>query len=171
MQIFIFFRGFSKFYKNLKFLKLWTFINLSLGHARPHKKIGPKEFRRFENYWIQPDKRTDTQAKYIYKRCIFVFAITCLCRWMTYGLTLLCLTSCLALPFETLAGLRPVNRALTALSGEEFVVESGGVYAVCQLAFSTDLTKIDAPSVSTRHMDQWNLWFPGGFLASMCAEL
>ena len=47
-------------------------------------------------------------------------------------------------------GVRPVNRALTSISGEEFVVEAGGVYAVCNLAFSTDLNSLNAPTVILR---------------------
>ena len=32
-----------------------------------HKKIGPDQFSRFDVYWIQTDRQTDRQAKFIYR--------------------------------------------------------------------------------------------------------
>ena len=32
-----------------------------------HKKFGPGQFSRFEVYWIQTDKQTPKQAKFIYR--------------------------------------------------------------------------------------------------------
>ena len=34
-----------------------------------HKKFGPDRFSRFDVYWIQTNRQTDRQAKFIY-RCI-----------------------------------------------------------------------------------------------------
>ena len=36
-----------------------------------HKKFGPDRFSRFDVYWIQTDRQTDRQAKFIY-RLIFI---------------------------------------------------------------------------------------------------
>ena len=32
-----------------------------------HKKFGPDRFSRFDVYWIQTDKQTNRQAKFIYR--------------------------------------------------------------------------------------------------------
>ena len=32
-----------------------------------HKKFGPDRFSRFDVYWIQTNKQTDRQAKFIYR--------------------------------------------------------------------------------------------------------
>ena len=48
---------------------------------------------------------------------------------------------CAGVPFGSLP------RAATSLTGHEFVVEEGGVYAICTLDFTTDLASIDAASV------------------------
>ena len=32
-----------------------------------HKKFGPDRFSRFDVYWIQTDRQTDRQAKFIYR--------------------------------------------------------------------------------------------------------
>ena len=50
----------------IKFLKIWSSIHLPWGHARSHKKFGPDRFSRFDVYWIQTNKQTDTQAKFIW---------------------------------------------------------------------------------------------------------
>ena len=36
-----------------------------------HKKFGPDRFSRFDVYWIQTDRQTNRQAKFIYRLCIF----------------------------------------------------------------------------------------------------
>ena len=50
-----------------KLLKIWSSINLPWGHARSHKKCGPDRFSRFDVYWIQTNKQTPRQAKFIYR--------------------------------------------------------------------------------------------------------
>ena len=50
-----------------KFLKILSFINLPWDHMMSHKKFGPDRFSRFDVYWIQTDKQTDRQAKFIYR--------------------------------------------------------------------------------------------------------
>ena len=40
------------------FLKIRSSINLTWGHARSHKKIGPDRFSRFDVYWIQTYRQT-----------------------------------------------------------------------------------------------------------------
>jgi len=49
------------------FFKFLSFINLTCGHVMSHKKFGPDRFSRFDVYWIQTDKQTDSQAKFIYR--------------------------------------------------------------------------------------------------------
>ena len=39
----------------------------SLGHVRFCGKFRPDRFSRFDVYWIQTDKQTDRQAKFIYR--------------------------------------------------------------------------------------------------------
>ena len=60
-QIFKILKNFTKI-KNFKhkYLKFWSFINLSWGHARSHKKLGPDRFSRFDVYWIQINRHTLT---------------------------------------------------------------------------------------------------------------
>ena len=50
-----------------KFLKIQSSINLSWGHTRSHTKCGPDRFSRFDVYWIQTDRQSDRQAKFIYR--------------------------------------------------------------------------------------------------------
>ena len=45
-------------------------------------------------------------------------------------------------PFRSLPA-----RSATSVTGQTFVVESGGVYAICSLGFATDLATISAPEV------------------------
>ena len=47
-----------------------------------HKKFGPDRFSRFDVYWIQTNKQTNRQAKFIYRSsnlcllvCLFVYLI------------------------------------------------------------------------------------------------
>ena len=40
-------------------------MKLPWGHVISHKKIGPERFSRFEVHWIQTDRQTDRQAKFI----------------------------------------------------------------------------------------------------------
>ena len=42
-------------------------INLPWGPLRPHTKFGPDRLSRFDVYWIQTNKQTDRQAKFIYR--------------------------------------------------------------------------------------------------------
>ena len=37
-----------------------------------HKKFGPDRFSRFDVYWIQTDRQTDRQAKFIYRLSRFL---------------------------------------------------------------------------------------------------
>ena len=50
-----------------KFLKIWSSINLPWDHVMSHKKFGPDRFSRFDVYWIQTNRQTDRQAKFIYR--------------------------------------------------------------------------------------------------------
>ena len=67
----IFFHAFSKFYKIKKLLiqifEILSFINLPWGHERCHKKCGPDRFSRVDVYWIQTNRQTPRQAKFIYR--------------------------------------------------------------------------------------------------------
>ena len=45
-----------------KFDKFWSSINLSWGHVRSHKKIGPDQFSRFDVYWSHTNRQTDKQS-------------------------------------------------------------------------------------------------------------
>ena len=47
-----------------------------------HKKIGPDRFSRFDVYWIQTDKQTNRQAKFIYR--LFSFIIQNLSYYRKY---------------------------------------------------------------------------------------
>ena len=40
---------------------------LSLGHVRSHTKFGPGRFSRFDVYWIQTNKQSPRQDKFIYR--------------------------------------------------------------------------------------------------------
>ncbi len=40
--------------------------NLPLGHAKSHKTFGPDRFSCFDVYWIQTERQTNRQAKYIF---------------------------------------------------------------------------------------------------------
>ena len=42
----------------------------SLGSLDVPQKIGPDRFSRFDFYWIQTDRQTDRQAKFIYRCCL-----------------------------------------------------------------------------------------------------
>jgi len=63
----IFFRAFSKFFKNKKLLtqifKILIIHKPSLGSREVPQKFGPDRFSRFDVYWIQ----TNRQAKFIYR--------------------------------------------------------------------------------------------------------
>ena len=48
-------------------LKILSFKNLPWYHMMSHKKFGPDRFSRFDVYWIQTDRQTDRQAKFIYR--------------------------------------------------------------------------------------------------------
>ena len=48
-------------------MKIGSPINLPWGHARFHQKFGPDRFSFFEVYWIQTNKQTPRQAKFIYR--------------------------------------------------------------------------------------------------------
>ena len=49
-------------------MKICSSINLPWGQARSYKKLGPDRFSRFDVYWIQTNKQTDRQAKFIYSK-------------------------------------------------------------------------------------------------------
>ena len=36
-----------------------------MGYVKTHTKFGPNQFSGFHVYWIQTDRETDNQAKYI----------------------------------------------------------------------------------------------------------
>ena len=38
-----------------------------------HKKFGPDRFSRFDVYWIQTDRKTDRQAKFMYRLRLLSF--------------------------------------------------------------------------------------------------
>ena len=40
-----------------------------------HKKFGPDRFSRFDVYWIQTDRQTDRQAKFIDRFHLFKFEL------------------------------------------------------------------------------------------------
>ena len=56
-----------------KYLKFWSFINLPCSHVRSHKKFGPDWFSRFDVYWIQTNRQTDRQAKFIWFLYVFLW--------------------------------------------------------------------------------------------------
>ena len=49
-----------------KFLKIPSFINFPCGHVRSHPKFGTDWFSRFDVHWIQTEKKTERQTKYIF---------------------------------------------------------------------------------------------------------
>ena len=49
------------------FLKFVSFINLPCGHVLSHTKFGPDRFSRFDVYWIQTNRHTNRQPKFIYR--------------------------------------------------------------------------------------------------------
>ena len=40
-----------------------------------HKKFGPDRFSRFDVYWIQTNRQTDRQAKFIYRCLITIYSV------------------------------------------------------------------------------------------------
>ena len=68
-RIFKIFKNFTKIktFKH-KFLKFWSFIKLPWGHVMSYTKLGPDRFSRYDVYWIQANRQTDRQAKFIYRR-------------------------------------------------------------------------------------------------------
>ena len=60
-----------------KFLKILSFINLPWAYVMSQKKFGPDRFSRFDVYWIQTNKQTDTMTSqiyiYIYMNVLFYY--------------------------------------------------------------------------------------------------
>ena len=69
------------------FLKIWSSINLSWGHARSHKKIGPDRFSRFDVFFYR-NGQTDRQTSQIYilKLCIFLNVLILWHPWMIFAI-------------------------------------------------------------------------------------
>jgi len=61
-----------------------------------HKKFGPDRFSRFDVYWIQTDRQTDRQAKFIYRfRFTGIYFKKCLlCQIMSIACLILFLFHC-----------------------------------------------------------------------------
>ena len=56
-------------------MKIWSSINLPWDSVMSHKKFGPDRFSRFDVYWIQTNRQTDRQAKFIYRCYIIIVSL------------------------------------------------------------------------------------------------
>ena len=52
-----------------QFFEILIIHKPSLGSREIPQKIGPDRVSRFDVYWIQTDKQTNKQAKFIYRYC------------------------------------------------------------------------------------------------------
>ena len=51
--------------KKSQYFQFLCSINLPVGHVRSHTIFGPDLFSRFDVYWLQTNKQTDTPNLYI----------------------------------------------------------------------------------------------------------